>query len=70
MEFLASVLDFILLFRGVGDAVMNKKKKKAMGLTWRTWRGRRLTSKQINEEKQVKPVKQDMKKIEEYNREC
>ena len=28
MEFLASVLDFILLFRGVGDAVMNKKKKK------------------------------------------
>ena len=27
MEFLASVLDFILLFRGVGDAVMNKKKK-------------------------------------------
>ena len=28
MEFLASVLDFILLFRGVGDAVMSKKEKK------------------------------------------
>lgn len=28
MDFLASVLDFILLFRGVGDAVMSKKEKK------------------------------------------
>lgn len=48
MEFLASVLDFILLFRGVGDAVMNKK-KKTIGLTWQTGTGRHLTSKQINE---------------------
>ena len=32
MEFLAPVLDFILLFRGVDDAVMNKK-KKIFGLT-------------------------------------
>ena len=33
MEFLASVLDFILLFRGVGDAVMNKKKKNGAYMT-------------------------------------
>lgn len=33
MEFLASV--FVLLFRGIGDTVVNKR--KAMDLTWQTW---------------------------------
>lgn len=42
MEFLASVLDFILLFRGVGDAVMNKKKKKSNGAYMENMKGQTL----------------------------
>lgn len=32
MEFLASILVFVLLFRGVGDTVINKEKTTALNV--------------------------------------